>query len=158
MQETVTLDGYDRRILQALQEDARLTNQDLGARVHLSASQCSRRRQRLEEAGVVRRYRAELEPAALGLGVVAFVNVQLSTHSRDNARRFRLLVEGLAEVQEAHALTGDMDYLIKMVVADLKALQRVINDVLLPHESVAHVRSSIVLDTLKDDPTLPVGP
>lgn len=156
MNDDEPLDGYDRKLLAALQADGRLTNQDLAERVHLSASQCSRRRQRLEEAGVIRRYRAEVDRAALGLDLVVFINVQLSTHSRDNARRFRDLAASLPEVQEAHALTGDMDYLIKLVVPDLKALQRVINDVLLPHESVSHVRSSIVLDTLKEDPTLPV--
>ncbi|MEJ1159406.1 Lrp/AsnC family transcriptional regulator [Prosthecomicrobium sp. N25] len=156
MQDAVAIDGYDLRLLAALQEDGRLTNQDLAERVHLSASQCSRRRQRLEEAGVIRRYRAELDGTALGLGVTAFVNVQLARHSEANARRFRDLIADCGEVLEAHALTGDMDYLIKIAVADLAAFARFVNAVLLAQESVAHVTSRIVIETLKSGGGLPL--
>src|SRR3954449_5049775 len=95
MTEPLTLDGFDLKILAALQEDGRLGNQELADRVHLSASQCSRRRLRLEERGVVRGYRAALAPGMLGLSVVVFTKVALSTHNRDNARRFADLVRGL---------------------------------------------------------------
>lgn len=156
MGHSVTLDGFDLKILAALQEDGRLGNGELALRVNLSASQCSRRRIRLEEQGVVRGYRAELDPARLGLGVTVFVRVTLSAHSRDNSRRFARLVQDLDCVLEAHSLTGDSDYLLKMIVPDLKALSGVVNDALLPHESVASVRSSIVLDTLKSGAALPL--
>lgn len=158
MTETAALDPFDLRILAALQEDGRLGNAELAARVHLSASQCSRRRIRLEEAGVIRGYRAELAPALLGLGITVFTKVALSAHSRDNARRFAELVRRLPCVLEAHALTGDSDYLLKLVVPDLKALSAVVNDELLPHESVAHVRSSVVLETLKENAPMPLAP
>ena len=156
MGNALALDGFDLKILAALQQDGRLGNQELAERVALSASQCSRRRIRLEEAGIIRGYRAELAAERLGLTVLVFVQVTLATHSRDNARRFAELVRGLECVLEAHALTGDSDYLLKIVVPDLKALSAVVNEALLPHESVAHVRSSIVLDTLKAEARLPM--
>lgn len=156
MQETVSLDAHDRRILESLQDDGALTNQALADLVHLSASQCSRRRQRLEAAGLIRGYRADLDAAKLGLTIIVYVNVMLDTHSPENAERFQRLIARLPEVQEAHALTGDMDYLLKIVVADLPALSELINGELLPHQSVATVKSSIVLSTLKSDNRLPI--
>lgn len=150
------LDGFDVKLLVALQENAALTNQEIGERIGLSASQVSRRRQRLEQDGVIRRYRAALSPEALGLTVTAYVGVTLGAHSRENARRFRNMVTAMPEVQEAHTLTGDVDYMLKVVVKDLKALSRIINDELLPHEAVHHVRSSIAMETLKDDNILPL--
>jgi len=156
MTDPLNLDGFDLKILAALQQDGRLGNQELAERVHLSASQCSRRRLRLEERGVVRGYRAELAPEPLGLAVTVFTKVALATHNRDNARRFAELVPGLDCVLEAHVMTGDSDYLLKLIVPDLKALSAVINDVLLPHESVSHVHSAVVLDTLKAAAPLPL--
>ena len=153
----ITIDHADLRLLSALQDNGALTNQELADAVRLSASQCSRRRQRLEQAGVIRRYRADLDPGKLGFGVTVFIFVALATHSRHNARRFRDLVATLAMVQEAHALTGDSDYLLKVIVTDLRALSALVNDVLLPHEAVERVKSSIVLETLKDDVRLPIG-
>jgi DNA-binding Lrp family transcriptional regulator len=153
---SIELDGFDLAILAALQEDGRLGNGELAERVHLSPSQCSRRRLRLEQAGIVRGYRAELDPARLGLDVLVFTRVTLAAHSRDNARRFADLVRGLACVLEAFSMTGDSDYLLKIIVPDLKALSDVVNGALLPHDSVASVRSSVVLDTLKAAAPLPL--
>lgn len=153
----VTLDGFDLKILAALQTDGRLTNQELADRVNLSPSQCSRRRLRLEEKGVVRGYRADLDPASLGLGVTVFTRITLAAHSRNNSSRFAELIQNLDCVLEAHSLTGDSDYLLKIIVPDLKALSAVVNGALLPHDSVASVRSSVVLDTLKDGARLPLS-
>jgi DNA-binding Lrp family transcriptional regulator len=147
----------DLKLLAALQDDGRLTNYELADHVGLSASQCSRRRAALEEAGVIASYHAHLSADALGLGITAFVQVTLATHSPDNSRKFVELVAHLEEVQEAFSLTGEADYLVKLVVPDLKALARILNDVFLPHGSVAHVRSSIVLDRLKQTPKLPLS-
>jgi DNA-binding Lrp family transcriptional regulator len=151
------LDGTDWRLIAALQSDASLTNAQVAERIGLSPSQVSRRRQTLEQAGVITGYRATLDPAAIGLGVTAFVHVALDTHSRDNARRFRDLVRLTPAVLEAHALTGEADYLVKIAVGDLKELSALINEVFLPHESVARVRSEIVLDTLKQAGTYPLS-
>jgi DNA-binding Lrp family transcriptional regulator len=151
------MDDFDIKLLAALQDDGRLTNNELGEKVGLSASQCSRRRAALEQEGVIEGYHAALSPAALGLTVLAFVQVRLATHSPDNSRRFRELVDRTAEVQEAFALTGEADYLVKIAVPDLKALSRILNDVVLAHGSVAQVHSSVVLDRLTKSRGLPLG-
>jgi DNA-binding Lrp family transcriptional regulator len=153
----ICMDASDLKLLSALQDDGRLTNYDLAERVGLSASQCSRRRAALEQAGVIASYHAHLSADALALDITAFVQVTLATHSPDNSKRFVELVERQEEVQEAFSLTGEADYLVKLVVPDLKALSRLLNEVFLPHGSVAHVRSSIVLDRLKQTPKLPLS-
>ncbi|MGI6851099.1 Lrp/AsnC family transcriptional regulator [Mesorhizobium sp. 1B3] len=150
------LDNFDRKILSLLQADARLTNNDLSERVNLSPSQCSRRRQRLEQEGFIRGYRAVLDRERLGFSLTNVVTVTLATHNRDNARRFAELVARLPQVQEAHALTGEMDYILKVVTPDLKALSEFVNGELLPHESVQHVKTAIVLETLKETGALPL--
>jgi DNA-binding Lrp family transcriptional regulator len=150
------IDRFDHKILALIQEDGRLTNNDLSARVNLSPSQCSRRRQRLEEEGIIRGYRAVLDRDALGFSLVNVITVTLATHNRDNARRFADLIARLPEVQEAYALTGEMDYVLKVVTPDLKSLSDFVNGVLLPHESVQHVKTAIVLDTLKESAALPL--
>jgi DNA-binding Lrp family transcriptional regulator len=150
------LDSFDLNLLAALQANGRLTNQEVGDRIGLSASQCSRRRVALETSGLIRGYRADLAAEALGFRLLVFINVTLAAHSGDNARTFRDLVARVPEVQEAYALTGDTDYLLKVVVRDLKDLAALVNDVLLPHETVARVRSSIVLDRLKETAQLPL--
>jgi DNA-binding Lrp family transcriptional regulator len=156
MREPARLDAFDLRLLAALQENGRLTNQELGERIGLSASQCSRRRAGLEGAGLIRGYRADLAAELIGFRLLVFVQVTLATHSGDNAEKFRKLVARLDEVQGAYATTGDTDYLLKVVVADLKDLSVLVNEVLLPHESVARVRSSIVLDRIKETASLPL--
>jgi DNA-binding Lrp family transcriptional regulator len=152
----ISVDPFDLKILAALQEDGRMTNQQLADIAGLSASQCSRRRTRLEEEHVIAGYRAELAGEALGFNVIAFIQITLATHSPDNAEKFRALVNRVDDIQEAYSLTGDADYLIKAVLRDLKSLSDIVNNVLLPHQSVAHVRSSIVLDRLKESAKLPL--
>jgi DNA-binding Lrp family transcriptional regulator len=152
----ISLDAFDLKILRALQDDGRLTNQELADIAGLSASQCSRRRMRLEEDKVISGYRAELASEALGFGVIAFIQITLATHSPDNAKKFRALVGRIDDIQEAYSLTGDSDYVLKAVLRDLKSLSDIVNEVLMPHPSVAHVRSSIVLDRLKESGKLPL--
>lgn len=151
------IDNIDLRLLAALQEDGRLTNFELAERAGLSASQCSRRRSALEEQGIIEAYRACLSAEALGLRITVFVQVRLAAHSPDNSKRFQKLIDGLDAVQEAYSLTGEADYLVKLIVPDLEALSHILNDVLLPHGSVAQVRSSIVLDRLKQTTKLPLS-
>ena len=152
----VSVDAFDLRILGALQDDGRLTNQELAEIAGLSASQCSRRRMRLEAEKVIAGYRAELASEALGFSVIAFIQITLATHSPDNAKKFRALVNRIDDIQEAYSLTGDADYVLKAVLRDLKSLSDIVNNVLMPHPSVAHVRSSVVLDRLKDSARLPL--
>ena len=150
------MDDFDLKILDALQGDGRLTNNELAERIGLSASQCSRRRTALEQAGVIAGYYAALANQAVGLDVVVFVQVGLATQSADSAQAFAKLISGMDEVLEAFSLTGESDYLVKMVVPDLKTLARILSEVFLPHRSVAHVRSSVVLDRLKETTRLPL--
>jgi DNA-binding Lrp family transcriptional regulator len=150
------LDRFDLRLLAALEEDGRFTNQELGDRIGLSASQCSRRRSALEAAGLIAGYRAELDAEALGLRVLAFVEVNLATHSAENSERFLNLLTRFDEVQEAYALSGETDYLLKVIVPDLKSLSQLINNTLLAHSTVSRVCSSIVLERLKTNRRLPL--
>jgi DNA-binding Lrp family transcriptional regulator len=152
----IPVDAFDLKLLAALQDDGRLTNQQLADLVGLSASQCSRRRMRLEEERVIAGYHADLASEALGFNLIAFIHITLATHSPDNAKRFRALVNRVDDIQEAYSLTGDADYLLKAVLRDLKSLSDIVNNVLMPHQSVAHVRSSIVLDRLKESSKLPL--
>lgn len=155
-QELAALDQFDLKLLAALEADGRLTNAELAGKVGLSASQCSRRRIRLEEEGVIEGYSARLNAQRLGIGLLALIQVSMSLHSKENAKKFSGFVNTVEEIQEAYALTGDADYLLKVVVPDLKNLARIINELILPHASVSHVKSSIVLTTLKDTHRLPL--
>ncbi|UWR23575.1 Lrp/AsnC family transcriptional regulator [Sulfitobacter sp. S190] len=149
------LDDIDKRLLAALQQDANLTTQQLSDRLHLSASQIGRRRQRLEAAGVIRQYTVRLDPAHLGLAVQAFVQVHLGTHGPEHSDSFARLIAHRAEIVSAWTMTGDADYLLRVYCEDLSALNRLIHDVLLPHKAVARVHSQIVMDQLKRDGPLP---
>lgn len=150
------LDAIDRRLLRALQEDASLTAQALCDRLNLSASQVGRRRQRLEAQGFIRGYRADLDPARIGLGVEAFIQVVMAAHSEQNARDFVRLTTRLPEIVAAWTLTGEADYLLRVFCADLSALNRLVQHRLLPHPAVARVQSQIVMERVKADAALPV--
>ncbi len=150
------LDQADSKILTALQQDGRLTSQDLAEIAGLSPSQCARRRQRLEEDGVISGYRAIVDPARAGAAIVAFIRVVMATHSRENASAFQRLVEKTPEILDAWVLTGDADYLIRVAVADLAALNALVQDVLLPHPIVARVQSQILLSELKANAPVPI--
>jgi DNA-binding Lrp family transcriptional regulator len=151
------LDKHDRKLLDILQRDAGLPRLTLAEKVGLSDSQVARRRQGLEERGMIRRYRAELDASKLGFAVVAFVHVKLHNHSKGNSKRFAGMIAHAPGIMEAHAVTGDFDYLLKVAVRDLNGLQRVISDTLLAHAAVDRVRSEIVLETLRDDAMLDLG-
>lgn len=145
------LDRHDRKLLDILQRDSSLSRTELAAKVGLSDSQVARRRAVLEAGGFIRRYRAELDPKAAGLLISAFVHVRLHGHSKGNAKRFAELVRSTAGIIEAHAVSGDFDYLLKVCERDLPALQRLINEVLLAHSAVDRVRSEIVLETISEN-------
>ncbi|MGR3322141.1 MAG: Lrp/AsnC family transcriptional regulator [Pseudooceanicola sp.] len=150
------IDETDKRLLAALQQDAHLTAQQLGERLNLSASQAGRRRQRLEQAGYVDGYRARLDAEKLGLVIQAFVQVQLGTHGAEHSRAFARLVAARPEIVSAWTLTGEADYLLRVYCEDLRALHRLIHDVLLAHETVTRVQSQIVMDQFKQDAPLPM--
>ncbi len=149
-------DAIDARLLAALQADAMLTAEALGARIHLSPSQAARRRQRLEAEGVILGYGARLDPAKLGLTVQAFIRVIMAAHSAEAARGFARLLADLPEVVNAWTLTGESDYLLRVWCADLPALNRLVQAHLLPHPAVTRVQSQIVMEQLKEGGGLPI--
>ncbi len=151
------MDPIDVKLLDALQANGRLTNADLAAMVGLSASQCSRRRMLLEEKGTISGYQATIDQLGVGLVITVFVNVRLTAHSLDNRRHFTQLIESLPEVQEAYTLTGENDYMLKVIAPSLETLSRIVNERFLPHPSIAQVRSAIVLDRLKQSSRLPLN-
>ena len=153
---SVGLDRIDLLLLAELQRGARLTNAELAERVHLSASACLRRVQRLEREGVIAGYRAEVDPERLGLGLQAFVRVQLTRHDAEAIAAFSDFVNQWDEVVACHALTGDMDYLLQIVVRDLEHFSRFLLDRLLNQAGVADVNSSFVLRTVKAFRGLPL--
>lgn len=156
MAATVELDRTDLRLLALLQQEGRAANAELAARVNLSPSACLRRIQRLEASGVVTGYGARLDPRALGLGLQAFVRVQLEKHGTPGIDRFVAHVQDWEEVVACHALTGDMDYLLQVVVRDLAHFSRFLLDRLLNATGVADVNSSFVLRTVKAPSGLPL--
>lgn len=151
------LDRIDLLLLAELQRAGRQTNAELAERVHLSASACLRRVQRLEREGAIAGYRAEVDPERLGLGLQAFVRVQLARHDADAVAAFAGHVNDWDEVVACHALTGDMDYLLQVVVSDLEHFSRFLLDRLLNQTGVADVNSSFVLRTVKAFRGLPLG-
>lgn len=150
------MDSIDARLLAEVQRRADITAQDLGEVLNLSPSQAARRRARLESEGVISGYRARLDPGRLGLTVQAFVQVQMAAHNADNAANFVRLVNSLPEIVGCWTLTGEADYLLRVWVADLPALNGLIHHRLLPHPAVARVQSQIVMDQPKADAGLPV--
>ncbi|HLX24480.1 MAG TPA: Lrp/AsnC family transcriptional regulator [Usitatibacter sp.] len=146
----------DRRLLEILQRDGRLTNLELSSRVNLSPSACLRRVRALEEAGVIRSYAALLDAKRVGLGLLAFVNVKLEKRGRMPTDAFARAVKDWPEVLACHALTGDMDYLLRVQVADLDHFSRFVMESLLKHPGVLDVKSSFVLEEVKETTALPL--
>ena len=155
MQET-ELDATDRRILAHLQQHGRVSNLELAEAVHLSPAQCHRRHRRLEERGLIRRYEARLDAARLGLGVMAYVHVTMERGHIREVMKFRDIVAGMSQVQECYAVTGDFDYVLKVVARDLKLLSDFLLKTLALLPGVNAVRSSICLDEVKCTGALPI--
>ena len=147
----------DRKLLEILQRDGHLTNLELAERVSLSPSACLRRVRALEKAGVIRRYVALVVPRKVGLALLAFVNVKLEKRGRMPTDAFARAVKDWPEVLGCHSLTGDMDYLLRVQVEDLEHFSRFVMDSLLKHPGVLDVRSSFVLEEVKETTALPLA-
>ena len=156
----IALDKLDRAILRRLQDDGRETYEAIGEQVGLSASAVLRRVKRLEEARAIARYVALVRPEAVGLGLTAYLNVRLEknteTHKRNPMDVFRAAVQSWPEVVECVSLTGEMDYLLRVVVQDMAHYSRFIMDTLLKHPSVQDCKTSFVLDRVKATTAVPV--
>jgi len=160
METEAGLDAIDRRILQVLQAQGRITYDELAAQVSLSSSATLRRVKRLEEAGVIAGYVALVAPERVGLGLTAYINVRLEkntdSHKRSPMDLFTAAVQTWPEVVECAALTGEMDYLLRVVVQDMSHYSRFIMESLLKHPSVQDCKTSFVLQRLKGTTALPV--
>ncbi len=150
------LDATDLRILAELQENAKLTNADLAGRVNLSPSPCHTRVRSLEQAGVIGRYVTLLDPKAIGLTVSVFIQVSLDRQVEPALERFEQAVAQFPEVMECYLMTGDADYLLRVVVTDLPELERFIVKRLSRIDGVASIRSSIALKSVKYQTALPL--
>ena len=154
------IDKLDRAILRRLQDNGRETYDVIGEAVGLSPSAVLRRVKRLEDSGVIARYVALVPPEAVGLGLTAYINVRLEKHTESHKRNpmdlFRASVQTWAEVVECASLTGEMDYLLRVVVADMAHYSRFIMDTLLKHPSVQDCKTSFVLDRVKATTAVPV--
>lgn len=146
----IRLDSFDHAILSALSANGALSNADLSDKVALSASQCSRRRARLEQDQVILGYRAKLNNDALGLGLRAVTRINLLSHSEANAKAFGAFVAANTQIEAAYSVSGDADYVLIIVSQDLKTFANFIHSQLLPFSNVTQVRSEIVLQSLKD--------
>jgi Lrp/AsnC family leucine-responsive transcriptional regulator len=152
----ISLDPTDVRILRCLQEDGRMTVQALAERVGLSASPCLRRIRLLEQAGVIRGYVAVLDQSAVGLPVSVFVSVKLERQREEQLDRFAKAVARWPEVLECYLMTGQRDYLMRVVVADIAAYERFIIDKLSKLDGVASIESGFALSQVKYTNVLPL--
>lgn len=155
-----TLDKLDKAILRRLQQNGRETYDLIGEKVGLSASAVLRRVKRLEDARVIDRYVALVKPESVGLGLTAYLNVRLEKHTETHKRNpmdvFRASVQAWPEVVECVALTGEMDYLLRVVVQDMAHYSRFIMETLLKHPSVEDCKTSFVLDRVKATTAVPL--
>ena len=157
IREESSLDPTDLRLLDHLQTDARITNVALAESASLSPAPCLRRVRDLEAAGVIRGYATLLDPEALGLHVSSFIQISLEKQVVNALRNFEETIAGYPEVMECYLMTGDSDYLLRVVAHDLKGLQSLIVDRLARLPNVANIRSSIALKQVKYKTALPLG-
>lgn len=150
------LDRHETRILMELQRNSRLTNQDLADRVGLSPSPCWRRVRQLEESGVIRRYATLLDPRKVGVGESVFCNVTLTRHTEGVVERFEEEVMRHPEILECYAMTGEADYLLRVVVPEVSAYDRFLQDFVFRLPGVEHVKSHFALREVKYDTALPL--
>jgi DNA-binding Lrp family transcriptional regulator len=152
----ITVDRYDLQLLEELQRDGHATNSTLGDKIHLSTSQVSRRVQRLEEAKIIDHYAAILDPAAVGLHVVAFTQITLDRQGANSGEKFEREVARMPQVLECFSLAGEADYLLRIVTPDLASFSEFMNKHLLRLSGVTNVRSNITLHKVKQTHILPL--
>ncbi|MFQ5971275.1 MAG: Lrp/AsnC family transcriptional regulator [Alphaproteobacteria bacterium] len=152
----IQLDPHERRILIALQDNARLTNQDLAERVGLSPSACWRRVKALEEAGVIVRYAAILDPKKVGFGECVFAHITLTRHSETLTKGFADSIRLRSEVMECFYTTGDADILLRVVIPSVAAYDEFLHDFVFKAPGISQVRSNFALRQIKFETALPL--
>ncbi len=149
MQKILDFDRFDEKLLRALQHDGRATSIELAEAIGLSPSSCQRRQRELERRGVIRGYRADIDPAVLGHSFAVFAAVQLERHVRGEVQSFQKAVIQLPEVLEVHHIAGAFDYLLRIAVADLASYEIFHADRLTALPGVAHITSYVVMSRSK---------
>ena len=152
------LDRYDRAILRLLQHDARMTNTELAGKVSLSESACLRRVRALEQSGLIQGYTAVIDQQRAGFPVNVFVSITLDRQSQPGLEAFESAVRGIPEVMECYLMTGEYDYLLRLVVADMADYERIHSQYLTRLPSVAQVHSSFAMRTVTRAASLPLRP
>jgi DNA-binding Lrp family transcriptional regulator len=152
----MSFDRIDRQILAHLQQDGRMTNVELAERVGLTAPPCLRRVRALEEAGVIRGYHADLDPASLGFPITVFAMVSLRSQAERDLAAFEAHVAEIPEIRECHMLNGEIDFILKIVASDLKSFQEILTTHLTPAPNVASVKTSLTIRTAKSTSGIPV--
>jgi len=150
------LDDKDQALLGFLQEDARITSTELARRVDLSTPGLQKRVRKLEDSGVIKAYRALLNREALGFDMLCFVQVTLQRHEPEAVQGFREQVKTMSEVLECFHLTGEYDYLLKIIVRNRKHLEHFLIDILTPVKGMDKIRTSLVLSEIKATTALPL--
>jgi Lrp/AsnC family transcriptional regulator, leucine-responsive regulatory protein len=150
------MDKIDIKIIELLQQDGRMSNVELSERIHLSAPQCLRRVRMLEEQGVIRRYAALVAPSSVGLEVTAYVALSLDRAQFKQVREVEQVIKAFTEIIECHTISGDFDYLLKVVACDLKGLSHFLTDRLMQVPGVAGLRSMICMEEVKPLSGLPL--
>jgi len=153
---SLKLDKYDKLLLHHLQQDARLSHVALSERINLSPSQCARRLQRLESAGVITGYSAVIDPQALGLDVVALINITLEKHQENITGAFEKAVQARPEILECLLITGDGDYEMRVITRNLQDFSRFISECLMKMPGVSSIKSNIQLSQVKARGSLPL--
>lgn len=150
------LDRIDRKILHDLQRNGRMTNVELAQNAGISAPPCLRRVRALEEAGVIRGYHAEIDPATLGFGIVVFAQVGLNSQSETDLKKFEDSVKLWPQVRECHMVSGEADYILKIVAEDWDAYQKFLTTHLTTAPNVSQIKSALGIRTAKYEPGVPV--
>ena len=156
MSKTAPIDKRDREILRILQKEGCLSNQELAERIHMAPSPCWRRVKQMESSGLIRGYRAVLDREQLGLGLMALVRISIDSHSETEARRFEHELAAMDEVHACFAVTGEADFVLQVVAADLDAYARFAMQRLRRLPGIKSMNTMFVLREIKETPVLPV--
>lgn len=149
-------DSDERKILAALQDNGSLTDAALAKIVNLPKADTAEKRKALEKQGVISGYHAFIHREHSGFGVLAFIEIILQNHERGTAEKFAEFVTNSPQILEAHAVTEDMDFILKVVASDLEELSSIVSDQLEPHYSVRNVKTLMSLETIKETAALPL--
>lgn len=150
------LDPIDRKILELLQANSNITNAQLSQEIGLSAAPTLERVKKLETAGVIRSYHAVVDPASVGLGVSTFVMATLKGHNKENIAKFMSAIAEIKEIVECHHVTGQADFILKIVCSDIPSYQNLMLEKVTNIEVVDNLQSMVILSTLKDTKRIPI--